>query len=276
MSPNKNLLIAVSGGRSSAMMARHIQTNEKYAGYNKLFVFCNTGQEKPQTIQFLKDMVEQWQLPLVMIEGVYSKEEGVGVKHKIVDFDTLDMNSTPLKGAIMQMNKNKWTGVFNQAVPYCSEYTKVRPSHSFAKEIFGTTKYHKAIGYRKEDMPKRISWAEIKEESIRFFPLLTDFNMVVGLRELDEYFNTQPFKLQISSKLDNCEICHKAGRKNIIERIRYGVRNETLNFYRDMQAEYGNMFLRGNESIDELVESAAKPEQQTTLFDKEDGCVCTF
>ena len=30
-----SLMITVSGGRSSAMMARHIQTNEKYANYKK-------------------------------------------------------------------------------------------------------------------------------------------------------------------------------------------------------------------------------------------------
>jgi hypothetical protein len=34
-----NLMVTVSGGRSSAMMARHIQTNEKYANYKKVFVF---------------------------------------------------------------------------------------------------------------------------------------------------------------------------------------------------------------------------------------------
>ena len=31
------LMITVSGGRSSAMMARHIQINEKYANYEKVF-----------------------------------------------------------------------------------------------------------------------------------------------------------------------------------------------------------------------------------------------
>ncbi|WP_424655065.1 hypothetical protein [Capnocytophaga leadbetteri] len=52
----KNLLITVSGGRSSARMARHIQTHKKYVDYNKVFVFCNTGMERPKTIIFLKDI----------------------------------------------------------------------------------------------------------------------------------------------------------------------------------------------------------------------------
>ena len=31
----QNLMITVSGGRSSALMARHIQTNKKYKDYEK-------------------------------------------------------------------------------------------------------------------------------------------------------------------------------------------------------------------------------------------------
>lgn len=45
------LIVLISGGRSSAMMARHIQTSEKYKDFEKLYVFCNTGQERPQTIK---------------------------------------------------------------------------------------------------------------------------------------------------------------------------------------------------------------------------------
>lgn len=82
----KNLLVTVSGGRSSARMARHIQTHPKYADYNKVYVFCNTGMERPETIDFLKNIVKYWEIPLTIIEGVYSTEKGVGVSYKVVDF----------------------------------------------------------------------------------------------------------------------------------------------------------------------------------------------
>ena len=54
----KNLIVTVSGGRSSARMARHIQTHPKYTDYNKVYVFCNTGMERPETITFLKNIVK--------------------------------------------------------------------------------------------------------------------------------------------------------------------------------------------------------------------------
>lgn len=34
----------------------NIQTHSKYADYNKVFIFCNTGMERPETIAFLKDI----------------------------------------------------------------------------------------------------------------------------------------------------------------------------------------------------------------------------
>jgi len=87
-------MITVSGGRSSAIMARHIQTNEKYSEYNKVFVFCNTGMERPETINFLKNIEKYWKIPLIKIEGVYSNNLGTGIKYKKVEWDNLDMNGT--------------------------------------------------------------------------------------------------------------------------------------------------------------------------------------
>ena len=97
---NNNIMVTVSGGRSSAMMARHIQTNKKYANYNKVFVFCNTGMERPETIDFLKNIVTYWKIDLNIIEGVYSNEMHVGVTYKLVDFETMNMNALPLSQMI--------------------------------------------------------------------------------------------------------------------------------------------------------------------------------
>ena len=49
-----NLMVTVSGGRSSAFMAYHILHDEKYKHYNKVFVFCNTRMERPETIDLLR------------------------------------------------------------------------------------------------------------------------------------------------------------------------------------------------------------------------------
>lgn len=273
----KFLLVLVSGGRSSAMMARHIQTSPLYADYEKLYVFCNTGQERPETIQFLKDMVFYWGLPLIIIEGVYSLEDGVGVKSRVVDFDSMDMKGRVFSEAIEHMNKNKWVGVPNMAVPFCSEYLKTRVSHDFARQIFGTTKYFKALGYRKEDMPKRITFAELKHDKKRIAPLLTDFYQPIGQIDLNDFFKGEPFKLEIHSELGNCELCWKKSDNNLIRSIQFGTR--FIDWHKNEELKYGNMFFRNKLSIDDLVriaESGTQTNLHQEFEDSEDKCVCNF
>ena len=225
----KNLLVTVSGGRSSARMARHIQTHPKYADYNKAFVFCNTGMERPETINFLKNIVKYWKIPLTIIEGVYSTEK-----------------------------------------------VKSNPTKKFANDIFGKGKdsYQLAIGYRKEDMPKRISWAEIKADTKRIFPLLTDFEVPIGQHELNIFWDSQPFKLGIHNKFGNCELCWKKSTPNLIDNIRYGTR--FIDWFKAMESTYQSTMFRDRRSIDDLVRLAQEPIQLSFPFETADGCVCSF
>jgi|TARA_R100001460_G_scaffold80991_1_gene121911 hypothetical protein len=271
----KNLTVLVSGGRSSAMMARHIQTSEKYAEYNKVYCFCNTGQERPETIKFLQEIVKHWGIKLWLLEGVYSKKMGVGVRHKVIDrFEDLDMDSKVFEEAIMHLNKNKWTGVPNPATPYCSEYLKTRVSHSFVKKYFGTTKYIKALGYRKEDMPKRITLSILETDKKRIAPLLTDFETPRGSDDLDLFFMLQPFQLTIPSEFGNCELCWKKSKNNLIKAIQHGPRSTP--WYKKMELQYGNMFFRENLSIDDLVAEAARTPFIKEFEPELDPCVCNF
>ena len=151
---DKNLMITVSGGRSSAMSAKHVQTSAKYKDFKKVYVFCNTGQERKETINFLKNIVKYWNIDLIIIEGVYSLEMGVGVSYKIVDFDTMSMNSEPFEQMIAHKNKGVFDGLPNQDAPYCSENLKTLPAKKLCDDLFGVNNYLKVIGYRKEDMPK--------------------------------------------------------------------------------------------------------------------------
>lgn len=271
MANPKNLLIAVSGGRSSALMARHIQTHPKYEFCNKLYVFCNTGMERPETFEFLKNIVDIWGIPLTMIEGDYSKQK---IGYKIVDFNTADMEAKVFK----EMIKHKTTytvykSVPNISAPYCSSNMKAKVSKALADEVFRPNNYVTAIGFRKEDMPRRITFAEIKEDKKRIFPLLTDFNPIIGLEELDEFYNNNPFKLKINSNFGNCELCWKKSQKNLVENIKYGTR--FVDWFKDIEKEYNSTMFRERKSIEDLVEMA---KQDTCIFKEEDsdGCVCTF
>lgn len=272
----ENLMVTISGGRSSAMMARHIQTNEKYKDYEKVYVFCNTGMERPETIQFLKDIEKHWQIPIVKIEGVYSSEIGIGVKYKIVEWDELNMNAIPFSQAIMHKNKGEFNGMPNQEAPYCSEMLKTLPAKKLCDDVFGVNNYIKAIGFRKEDMPKRISWAEIKVDRNRIFPLLTDWIVPIGQMELNRWWDKQDFKLSIHGKYGNCELCWKKSDANLVDAIRFGTR--FIDWFDKHEKQYGNTAFRGRKSVNDLVKMAQQPFTPEIDFDcnDDDKCVCNF
>jgi hypothetical protein len=273
---DKNLMVTVSGGRSSAMVARHVQTSEKYQEYNKLYVFANTGQERPETIDFLKNIVKHWGIELNIVEGVYSEIMGVGVSFKLVDFETMSMNSEPFTGAVMHYNKGEYDGLPFSKAPYCSRAMKTDPCKKFADSIFGVNNYVKSIGFRKEDMPKRITFAEAKEDQDRIFPLLTDFDVVIGNIELNRWWNKQPFKLEIHGNLGNCELCWKKPNNVLLDNIRYGAR--TIDWWRKMEKKYRNTSFREGNSIDDLIKISKLPTTLKMNFEEiqEDGCVCSF
>ena len=276
----KNLLVTVSGGRSSAMTARIIQTHEKYKSFNKIYVFANTGQERIETINFLKNIIKYWKIDLKIVEARCNLEMNKGVEFEVMkDLDNISMNSEPFEEVIRHKNKGVFKGLPNPEAPYCSELLKTIPCKKYADSVFGTNNYIISIGYRKEDMPKRITFAEIKEDKKRIYPLITDFDYPIGYNELTSFFEKELFQLMISSKLGNCELCWKKGDKTLYENINYSSR--TIDWWRKMENETGTTSFRDNRSIDDLIREAKEQLIQTNPFDEfkeddEDRCVCAF
>ena len=272
----QNLMVTVSGGRSSAIMARHIQTSEKYANYEKVFVFCNTGMERPETINFLKNIEKYWNLPLIKIEGVYSNDLGTGIKYKIVELNDLNMNAKPFSEMIEHKNKGIFNGLPNQDAPYCSENLKTLPAKKLCDNIFGINNYKIAIGFRKEDMPKRISWAEIKEQKQKIFPLLTDFETPISQLDLNKLWKKEEFKLELHGKFGNCELCWKKSDNNLIENIIFGTR--FIDWYKKEEEKYNSLSFRNHKSINDLVKLSELPRTgKLELLTEDDfNCVCSF
>jgi hypothetical protein len=125
-------------------------------------------------------------------------------------------------------------------------------------------------------MPKRISWAEIKEDKTCIFPLLTDFKKPYGQRELNEWWNKQPFKLQIHGDFGNCELCWKKSDKTLIKNLQRGTR--TVKWWQKMEMKYSNTAFRGKKSIDDFVKMSKLPYTHEFNFpnQEEDGCICSF
>ena len=49
----KLLVCTFSGGRTSAFMGLMLKENPKYKEFDKVFIFANTGKERPETLDFI-------------------------------------------------------------------------------------------------------------------------------------------------------------------------------------------------------------------------------
>lgn len=260
-----NLLINLSGGRSSAFSAIYIQDNLKKLGFkNVVMVFCNTGQERLETIEFLKNLDNYIKFPLYLLEGNFDNPHKVG--YRVKNWSSLSMKSEPFQNCIDYLNRNSWTGVPNQNTPYCSDYLKTRPARAFAKDYFGTVLFTSMLGYRKEDIPKRVTLSALLASKGKYYaPMIENFEVPVGLSGLNSFWSQMPFKLELNSRRGNCKLCWKKSDLNLAETIQNGGVDFEVDFMLKNEMVYKNKFLRSNKSINDLVKRAEN--MSLSMFD---------
>lgn len=271
----KNLLISFSGGRTSGMMLYHILNSKKYNDFNKLVVFANTGLEREETLCFVRDCANLFNIKVHWLESVVRLEKGKGIEAISTDFKNASRYGQPFEAVIEKMNSGVYSGVPNQKSPYCSSRLKSIPINKYAKEYFKGEKYITAMGMRFEDMPKRISRAElslsIEERNYKIYPLLEDFKKYISQNDVLDFWKKQSFDLQIHSSLGNCTLCYKKSEKKIINALR---KQPCLSlFWSRMEGKYKTPFFRGKQYTKDLLKKA-KQSYTLDLFDNEDACFC--
>jgi hypothetical protein len=270
------LAAMISGGRSSAMAVYSLINNPKYKNYEKVFIFNNTGLERPETIEFLKDIQIYFNINIVCLEAKSNLNYKKGIEAVVVNIDNLNMRGKPFVEAIKQMNKNKNIGVPNSAIPYCSDYAKTRPALYYIRNVLKWKKkeYLYMLGFRGDDIPKRITMSELKYNTRLICPLLTDFDKIIYQKDVYQFFFNIGFDLKIDSKLGNCELCYKKSFKTLEKSIQHKVRNKRLLIL--LEHYYGNYFFRENTSTETLfkISNINKP---LSFFDSfEESCACSY
>lgn len=269
----ENLQVAISGGRSSAMMSYLIHTSKKYKNYNPVYIFCNTGLERPETIEFLKDIEKYWGIEIHFIQGVYSLIKGVGVKAIRVKANDLDMKGKTFFKMVKHFNKHGHKGLPSSAMPYCSGYLKQFVAHAYLRDQLNIKKYKIALGFRAEDMPKRVSWAEVNQSDKYIYPLLTHYNMPINNKSLNKFWSKQKFRLRIDSALGNCALCWKKSEKNLIQNLRVAGHNAEM--WEELEKRFNDTSFRDYRSITDLVKLAESGVQLKAFSDEDLGaCFC--
>lgn len=88
----------MSGGRTSAYMAYYLLN--KYKDRKIVVVFANTGKEREETLEFIKNCDLHFNLKTVWIESVQHHGERKSAGFKIVTFETASRKGEPFEDSI--------------------------------------------------------------------------------------------------------------------------------------------------------------------------------
>ena len=272
----KLLVCTFSGGRTSAFMGRMLQEHPKYKEFDKVFLFANTGKERPETLDFINKCDKAWNLNVVWLEANVIHEKGVGTNYKIVDYDTASRNGEPFKDML-----NKYPLPNNKA-SNCTRELKLAPISKYVKSL-GYDEVYTAMGIRFDERHRESNNA--KKDNV-IYPLIYD--MKVDSKFVRDWWERQDFDLQLKDYEGNCDLCFKKSLKKRLTIIKENP--ESANWWLDMEQTYSDekvprFDLRTNVSIEELVEMAKRPftkaqdlhelsKQQTDLFNIETDCFC--
>lgn len=257
-------VLNVSGGRTSAYMLRQIL--DAYGGQlpeDVIPVFTNTGREKPQTLDFLREIETRWRVPLVWLEYVFDPA-GAGpkrIKHgyRIVDYARADRSGGPF-GQLVRIKRF----LPSRGRRTCTTELKVRTVDRYMRRELGIRHYQNVLGFR-HDEPRRVRKCLDDDRCNSEFPLFD--NEVTGA-DVAEYWRQAEFDLQLGPDQGNCDLCFLKGRRKLLGLIRAdpGLADWWIEREDAQRALGGSIetFRDGGESYRDLVALAAS---EATLFD---------
>jgi len=229
------LCITVSGGETSAYQALKISNSEKFEGFDKAYVFANTGWEREETLGFVHLLETKYNLPIVWVEAVVHHGVRKGCTHKIVNYETASRNGEPFKEVCAKY------GLPNKHFFHCTRELKENPIKSYLRSI-GWKGWHTAIGIRSDEMD-RVS--PTYKEQRKLYPLA--FTWPTTKPEINSFWQSQESRLGLKEHEGNCKGCYK---KN--DRKHARLMKEDMDIYRftmELEVNYAHIKPKAGERV---------------------------
>ena len=196
--PEGNVLISFSGGRTSGFMLHEIlKANDGLPERCKV-LFANTGREMPETLDFVQECSERWNVPITWLE--YNRRDNK------VTFDVVNHNSASRKGEPFESMLTSAKILPNVHRRFCTQELKVRTIKRYLVSQ-GWTQWVQAIGIRKDE-GRRIKVSKEKRWE-NWYPL-NDAGATKS--EVMGFWNSQNFTLNLYgpngvTPKGNCDGC---------------------------------------------------------------------
>lgn len=197
-----NHVVSFSGGRTSAYLV-HLMEQRRKAGESVHYIFMDTGCEHPMTYRFVREVVKFWDIPLTVLQVAINPELGQANGYTVWEPKDIQTRMPVLK-PFMDMVKKYGTPYVGGA--FCTDRLKLVPFTKYCEDTFGRGNYTTWIGIR-ADEPRRLK----AKDGIRYLAELSDFEK----SDILDWWQEQPFDLQIPEHLGNCVFCIKKSTQKL-------------------------------------------------------------
>lgn len=218
------ILVGLSGGRTSAYMARKLV--DKYGVENVICLFCNTSAEHLATYDFVRNIEKLWGFNVCYLEVDVHHDKRKGCTHKVVKFEDLKRNNELFEEVI------KKYGIANKVYMHCTRELKTNVVKSFVRDNkLNNLSY--AIGIRSDEIDR------MKFEKGRnlIYPLVSEFPTTK--RDVLDFWKKQDFDLELPEHYGNCVACFKKSARKMLTIAKNNPRE--YDFMNRMEMRYGSL-----------------------------------
>lgn len=205
-------VISFSGGRTSGyLLHRVLQAFGGTLPADVVPIFCNTGKERPQTLDFVERCSLEWNVPVVWLEYA----QGQPGRFRVANYAGASRQGEPFDQLLA------WKRLLpNVAMRFCTQWLKIKVSNRYARHVLGwTTKaggYSNAIGLR-ADEPRRVARLRGDPKSTPGeTPHAPLAQAGVLLPEIMAFWKQSPFDLQLEGYQGNCDLCFLKGQGKLL------------------------------------------------------------
>jgi hypothetical protein len=230
-----------------------VYLRELYKDREMLFLFANTGKEKEETLIFLNQLDQHFNLGIVWLEAKVNPLKGKGTSFKVVDFKTASRNGKPFRDVIEKY------GLPSKLYRHCTREMKEAPIHKYAKKILGSG-YLTAMGIRADEKHR------LAEKPNYIYPLA---EMNVTKKFINDWWSRQSFNLQLNEHEGNCDFCFLKSKNKRVRLIKDGLNVDWwIDIENEFKTEMQPMFdVRNGDTIEDLVKLAEMEMTQISLLD---------
>ena len=247
--PEGNTLISFSGGRTSGYMLHQILEANGGLPDTAKVTFANTGREMPETLDFVQECADRWNVPITWLE----------FRKAMPKFETVSHNSASRNGEpFEQLLQTKGNYLPNQAQRFCTQQMKVLTIKRYLVSQ-GWKRWTNTVGIR-ADEAHRVKPSKDKRWT-NWFPLN---DAQVSVQDVNKFWKQQPFDLRVMKGGGNCDGCFLKSEATLAAMWRE--RPDRMQWWADMEAKTGGQFHK-NRNYEQLGSFVSR--QGDWIFDDE-------